>query len=118
VPCGVGENSVERRGGEFEVQTGAVDEIDEEPWDHVWFRNGTAVQVGIECGGERPEVQIRPDREPARPAVSRKTVFTSVGSKAGVLKLAWDWALVGDDEPAPMADRPGVRQMLQDRAHG
>src|SRR5215472_4939827 len=31
--------------------------------------------------------------------VSRKTVFTSVGGKAGALKLAIDWALVGDDEP-------------------
>jgi AcrR family transcriptional regulator len=41
----------------------------------------------------------------ARAGVSRKTVFTSVGGKAVALKLAWDWALAGDDEPVAMADR-------------
>ena len=41
--------------------------------------------------------------------VSRKTVFTSVGGKAQALKLAIDWAIVGDDEPVPMLDRPHVR---------
>ena len=43
--------------------------------------------------------------------VSRKTVFTSVGGKAEALKLAMDWALVGDDEPVPMLERPHVRAM-------
>jgi AcrR family transcriptional regulator len=41
--------------------------------------------------------------------VSRKTVFTSVGGKIEALKLAMDWAAVGDDEPVPMLDRPHVR---------
>src|SRR5215470_12926937 len=41
--------------------------------------------------------------------VSRKTVFTSVGGKAQALKLAIDWAMVGDDEPVPLLDRPHVR---------
>ena len=41
--------------------------------------------------------------------VSRKTVFTSVGGKAEALKLAIDWAVVGDDEPVPLLDRPHVR---------
>ena len=36
-----------------------------------------------------------------RAGVSRKTVFTAVGGKAELLKLAFDWALVGDDEPVP-----------------
>ena len=44
----------------------------------------------------------------ARAGVSRKTVFTSVGGKAAVLKLAWDWTLAGDDEPVPVAERPEV----------
>jgi AcrR family transcriptional regulator len=43
-----------------------------------------------------------------RAGVSRKTVFTSVGGKAALLKLAWDWTLAGDDEPVPMAERPEV----------
>jgi AcrR family transcriptional regulator len=41
--------------------------------------------------------------------VGRKTVFTSVGSKARALKLAIDWAIVGDDEPVALLDRPVVR---------
>ena len=41
--------------------------------------------------------------------VSRKTVFASVGGKAQALKLAIDWAIVGDDEPVPLLERPVVR---------
>jgi AcrR family transcriptional regulator len=41
--------------------------------------------------------------------VSRRTVFNSVGGKAALLKLALDWAVVGDDEPISMADRPAVK---------
>jgi AcrR family transcriptional regulator len=42
--------------------------------------------------------------------VSRKTVFTSVGGKLEALKLARDWAIVGDDEPVPLMQRPQVQQ--------
>jgi AcrR family transcriptional regulator len=38
--------------------------------------------------------------------VSRATVFTSVGGKPALLKLAYDVALVGDDEPVSMSERP------------
>lgn len=41
--------------------------------------------------------------------VSRKTVFTSVGGKAAALKLALDWAVVGDDEPVALMERPAVK---------
>jgi AcrR family transcriptional regulator len=41
--------------------------------------------------------------------VSRRTVFNSVGGKAALLKLAVDWAIVGDDEPIPLADRSAVK---------
>ena len=41
--------------------------------------------------------------------VSRRTVFNSAGGKAALLKLALDWAIVGDDEPVAMADRPAVK---------
>jgi AcrR family transcriptional regulator len=47
--------------------------------------------------------------------VNRKTVFTSVGGKAMLLKLAWDWAVVGDDEPLSMAERPAVAEVLSVR---
>src|SRR5580700_2667073 len=44
--------------------------------------------------------------------VSRRTVFNSVGGKVALLKLAWDWAVVGDDEPIALADRPAVKAIL------
>src|SRR5438067_12428497 len=42
----------------------------------------------------------------AAAGVSRATVFTSVGGKAKLLKTALDVAIVGDDEPVPLPDRP------------
>ena len=42
-------------------------------------------------------------------------MFTSVGGKAAVLKLAFDWALAGDDEPVAIADRPEVRRMMEEQ---
>jgi AcrR family transcriptional regulator len=55
------------------------------------------------------------DAVAARAGVGRKTVFSSVGGKAALLKLAWDWAIAGDDEPMPMAARPAVQAMLTER---
>lgn len=49
----------------------------------------------------------------ARAGVSRKTVFTSVGGKADLLKLALDWAIAGDDEPVAVGDRPEVKAMME-----
>src|SRR5437660_827440 len=42
----------------------------------------------------------------AAAGVSRATVFTSVGGKAKLLKTALDVAIVGDDEPVALPDRP------------
>jgi AcrR family transcriptional regulator len=44
--------------------------------------------------------------------VSRRTVFNSVGGKVELLKLALDWAIVGDDEPIALADRPAIKAIL------
>jgi AcrR family transcriptional regulator len=41
--------------------------------------------------------------------VSRKTVFTAVGGKLDLLKLALDWAVAGDDQAAALADRAAFR---------
>jgi AcrR family transcriptional regulator len=41
--------------------------------------------------------------------VSRRTVFNSAGGKAVLLKLAYEWAIVGDDEPVALAERPAVK---------
>jgi TetR/AcrR family transcriptional regulator, regulator of autoinduction and epiphytic fitness len=47
--------------------------------------------------------------------VSRRTVFNAVGGKVALLKLALDWAIVGDDEPVAMADRPAVAVIQAER---
>ena len=48
-----------------------------------------------------------------RAGVSRRTVFTAVGGKAELLKIALDWALVGDDEPVPLSERPAWRRIAE-----
>ena len=42
----------------------------------------------------------------AAAGVSRATVFASVGGKPKLLKTALDVAIVGDDEPVPLPERP------------
>jgi AcrR family transcriptional regulator len=44
--------------------------------------------------------------------VSRKTVFTAVGGKLDLLKLALDWAVAGDDQSAALSDRAATRRWL------
>ena len=48
----------------------------------------------------------------AEAEVSRKTVFTSVGGKVALLKLAYDYAMAGDDEPVPMIEREGLQAIM------
>jgi AcrR family transcriptional regulator len=47
--------------------------------------------------------------------VSRRTVFNAAGSKVTLLKLALEWAIVGDDEPVALADRPAVQAIQAER---
>ncbi len=48
----------------------------------------------------------------AEAEVSRKTVFTSVGGKVALLKLAYDYAMAGDDQPVPMIEREGLQAIM------
>ena len=45
--------------------------------------------------------------------VSRKTVFTAVGGKVELLKVALDWAVAGDDRPVALAERAELRQLFE-----
>ncbi len=72
------------------------------------------VQAGSELYVQQGYGATTIDAIAERAGVGRKTVFTSVGGKAVVLKLAFDWALAGDDEPVAIADRPEVRRMMQE----
>ncbi|HTJ76142.1 MAG TPA: helix-turn-helix domain-containing protein [Acidimicrobiales bacterium] len=49
-----------------------------------------------------------------RAGVSKPTVFTAVGNKATVLKVARDVAMAGDDEPVPVMQRPAYVELLAD----
>jgi hypothetical protein len=41
-----------------------------------------------------------------------------LGSVAQLMTLAYDFAIVGDDEPVPLADRPEMRAMLAEPDYG
>jgi len=71
------------------------------------------VGAALELFSERGYGPTTIDAIAERAGVGRKTVFTSVGGKATMLKLAFDWTLAGDDEPVAIADRPEVRRMLE-----
>ena len=47
--------------------------------------------------------------------VSAQTIHNVFGTKPALLKKVHDLALVGDDEPIPMADRPEVQRMMRER---
>lgn len=48
----------------------------------------------------------------ARAEVSPQTVYNSVGGKAEVVKAVYDVMLAGDDDPAPMSERPEFRAVV------
>ena len=45
--------------------------------------------------------------------VSRATVFNAVGAKAALLRACYDVAIVGDDEPVPLPERPWARPVRE-----
>jgi AcrR family transcriptional regulator len=52
------------------------------------------------------------DAVAAAAGVSRKTVFDAVGGKAQLMKLAYDFAIVGDDKPVALIDRPEIADVF------
>lgn len=47
--------------------------------------------------------------------VSQQFIYSAFGGKRGLLGKVVDWALVGDDEPIPMAQRPTIIAIQQER---
>ncbi|MCU1451160.1 MAG: DNA-binding protein [Acidimicrobiales bacterium] len=45
--------------------------------------------------------------------VSRATVFNAVGGKAALVRAAYNVAIVGDDDPVPLPDRPWARPVRE-----
>src|SRR5829696_2767864 len=52
------------------------------------------------------------DAVAAAAGVSRKTVFDAVGGKAQLMKLAYDFAIVGDDKPVALNDRAEIADVF------
>src|SRR2546426_12500193 len=63
---------------------------------------------------ERGYVATSIDDIAAAAGVSRATVFSSVGGKPVLLKTAFDVAIVGDDEPVSLPDRPRSKAIREE----
>lgn len=48
-------------------------------------------------------------------AVSSQTVYNAFGTKAALLKAAYDVTLAGDDDPVPLAERPEVQALYAEQ---
>jgi AcrR family transcriptional regulator len=69
----------------------------------------TVVEAARDLFVERGYAATTIDAVAEAAGVSRKTVFDACGGKAALLKDAYDWAVVGDDEPVALSERPAVR---------
>jgi TetR/AcrR family transcriptional regulator, regulator of autoinduction and epiphytic fitness len=70
------------------------------------------VDAATELFAERGYTGTTVDAVAAAAGVSRKTVFDSVGDKARLMKLAYDFAIVGDDQPVALKDRPEIADLM------
>jgi AcrR family transcriptional regulator len=51
----------------------------------------------------------------AAAGVSQQFIYAAFTSKRGLLSKVVDWTIVGDDEPVPMAERPSILAIQQER---
>ena len=71
------------------------------------IRAGTAMFV------EQGYGPVSIDAVAAAAGVSRATVFNAVGAKAALLRACYDVAVVGDDEPVPLPERPWAKPVRE-----
>lgn len=95
--------SSDRRGYRSELRTQQADQTRQRVAE-------TAAELFVREG-----YAITPISAVARSAgVSAQTIYNTFGTKAALLKSAYDIALVGDATPVPLADRPEVRALYAD----
>jgi AcrR family transcriptional regulator len=69
-----------------------------------------AARLFVERGYDRTSI----DDVAVEAGVSRAAVFTAVGGKPALLKTAFDVAVVGDDEPVSLPERPRSRAVREE----
>lgn len=69
----------------------------------------TVIDAASRLFGERGYAATSIDEVAEAAGVSRATVFSAVGNKPVLLKAALDIAIVGDDDPVALPDRPRSR---------
>jgi AcrR family transcriptional regulator len=72
------------------------------------------IQAAARLFAERGYVATSLEDVAREAGVGRATIFTSVGGKADLLKAAYDVAIVGDDEPVPLPQRPWARAVREE----
>jgi AcrR family transcriptional regulator len=72
---------------------------------------GTALALFIERGFAATTI----GDVAAAAGVSQQFIYAAFGGKRGLLSKVVDWTLVGDDEPIPMAHRPSIIAIQQER---
>ena len=73
------------------------------------------IQAASRLFVERGYVATSIDAIAEAAGVSRATVFAAGGTKAALVKTAYDIALVGDDEPVSLPERPRSRMIRSQR---
>src|ERR1700753_981537 len=68
-----------------------------------------ATRLFIERGCAATSIDLIAERA----GVGRSTVFAAAGGKPWLLKTAYDRAVVGDDAPVPLLQRPGARKLFK-----
>ena len=75
----------------------------------------TIVAAAIKLFGERGWAATTLPLVAAEAGTAVDTIYTAFGTKAGLLMAAVDVAIVGDDEPTPMVDRPELALFAKGR---
>ena len=72
------------------------------------------LEAALKLFAEQGYVATSVDDIATSAGVGRATVFASVGGKPALLKQAYDVAIVGDDKPVPLIERPRSQSIQAD----